>query len=161
LAIRAEEVADLHHHVHEALQASSKERTHSAALRRQSSLLCEHSNTVVRANSLCQATARELCRKALRLLAQCRASRRSFYLEGVIDDEPVLALLSEGELFADDLLIQRARLVVALGDSFNYPGQSAMPATVEGAGVEVMLTLIRACDRAQVISVGPSWAARV
>jgi hypothetical protein len=99
----------------------------------------------------------EALRQARLARARSRPHRRSFWLEGFIHGEPVFAAVRDGKVIAHDLLLQRARLVVALGDSFVRPDGPPIPATLDGPAVGVLLTLIRACDRANVITMGPLW----
>jgi hypothetical protein len=63
----------------------------------------------------------------------------------LIGDQPVRAALEKGTLICDPLLRSHAELVVALGDSFvdARSGQSR-PASLEGAPVVVLATLMRA-----------------
>jgi hypothetical protein len=63
----------------------------------------------------------------------------------VIGGQPVRAAFEKGTLICDPLLRSHAELVVALGDSFvdGRSGQSR-PASLEGAPVVVLATLMRA-----------------
>ena len=70
---------------------------------------------------------------------------KAFSVEGTIDGEPVQAVFDDGLLFADTALFDRARIVVALGDSFE-DGELRVAASLSGPPEAVLLTLIRACD---------------
>jgi hypothetical protein len=70
----------------------------------------------------------------------------------VLDDQVVRAVWADGQLCCDRLLEGRARLLVELGAEFGR--QEAPPhyqASLQAPPPAVLLTLIRACDRATVI----------
>jgi hypothetical protein len=75
-----------------------------------------------------------------------------------VGDCDVLAVLRGGELIADEVLLRQAELVVAMGESFVGPSGEPIRASLEGPPVPVMLTLIRACDRASAVEFGPAPA---
>jgi len=53
----------------------------------------------------------------------------------------------DGCLVADPLLLERAQLLVGLGDQFASPHAGPFTASLNGPPVVALLTLIRACDR--------------
>jgi len=109
------------------------------------------------------AAARALCHRAqlhrARLVVATRRSQGRdpgplgwFALEGVLDDRVVRAVWADGQLCCDRLLEARARLLVDLGAEFG--SREAPPryqASLQAPPPAVLLTLIRACDRATVI----------
>jgi hypothetical protein len=109
------------------------------------------------------AAARAICHRVqLRRARQQVADRRRqgrdpgplawFAIEGVLDDQVVRAVWADGQLCCDQLLEARARLLVDLGAEFG--SQEAPPryqASLQAPPAAVLLTLIRACDRATVI----------
>jgi hypothetical protein len=73
-------------------------------------------------------------------------------LEGVLDDQVVRAVWTDGQLCCDRLLEARARLLVDLGAGFGREeGPPRYQASLQAPPPAVLLTLIRACDRATVI----------
>ena len=111
------------------------------------------------------ATARAVCHRAQLVLARQRVRRQRrhgdevgplawFAVQGVIDQQVVRAVWSDGQLCCDRLLEVRARLLVGLGAEF---GSDDPPrryhASLQAPPVAVLLTLIRACDRTTVMEV--------
>ena len=91
----------------------------------------------------------------------------SFSLKGVIEHRSVHAEWRDGRLVADPLLLERAQLLVGLGDKFESPNAGPFTASLTGLPVVGLLTLMRACDRVFEIDVaapsgrpGPSRAER-
>lgn len=75
-------------------------------------------------------------------------SSLGFDLTGVVDDRVVTARWEGGRLVSDPLLVERARLVVDLGEVFG--GDDGLPrirASLDGSPRAVFLTLVRACSR--------------
>ena len=88
--------------------------------------------------------------------ARSRPLRRSFSLEGYVDGEAVFAWIRDGEVFASRSLLARADLVSRMGDRVPaVEGDGAVPAGLTGPAWAVMVTLIRACDRAVTIELTP------
>jgi hypothetical protein len=66
-------------------------------------------------------------------------------LHGVVDNSDVCAVVrTDGSIAADEALIQRAHLVVALGETF---ADGLMAASLSRGPLNAALTLTRACDR--------------
>jgi hypothetical protein len=124
---------------------------HTAALARRQVLLRRRHQEAV-------ASARAICHRAQRQLAHQRVSRQRrqgeevgplawFAVEGLIDEQVVRAVWSDGRLRCDRLLGARARLLVDLGAEFRSddPPRHYL-ASLRAPPVAVLLTLIRACD---------------
>jgi hypothetical protein len=130
----------------------------------------------------CTAAAAALCGDAADLRARARAIRsrhetgparrspplRSFFLEGVVEHRAVHAEWRDGGLVADPLLLERAELLVSLGEQFGAPNTGPYTASLCGLPIVALLTLMRACDRVQTVDVvagpgrsGSSLAQRV
>jgi hypothetical protein len=109
------------------------------------------------------AAARALCHTSQVHLARRRVARQRrdghaagplawFAVEGVIDEQVVRAVWSDGQLTCDRLLRSRAQLLVDLGAEFSYDDPARrFVASLQAPPVAVLLTLIRACDLATVI----------
>jgi hypothetical protein len=76
-----------------------------------------------------------------------------FSLDGIIEACPVHAEWRNHRLVADPLLLERAELVVGIGDQFLAGEPEAFAASLSGAPIVVLLTLMRACDRVRAIDV--------
>ena len=75
-----------------------------------------------------------------------------FAVQGVIDQEVVRAVWTEGQLRCDRLLGARARLLVDLGAEFRSDDPPhAYQASLQAPPVAVLLTIIRACDLTTVL----------
>jgi hypothetical protein len=82
-----------------------------------------------------------------------------FGVQGVIDDQVVRAVWTDGRLRCDRLLGARARLLVDLGAEFcSDDPPRRYQASLQAPPVAVLLTLIRACDQATVMEadLGPT-----
>jgi len=111
------------------------------------------------------ATARAVCPRSQLLLARQRVRRQRrqgqqvgplawFAVQGVIDQQVVRAVWSDGQLCCDRLLGARARLLVDLGAEFSSDDPPRRYcASLQAPPVAVLLTLIRACDRITVMEV--------
>jgi hypothetical protein len=78
-------------------------------------------------------------------LSDPRLQLRSFCVEGRIGDHVVVARYEAGVLDCDPVLRTHAELVVAVGDSFPFGNVNhALPASLDGPPVVVLLTLMRA-----------------
>ena len=111
------------------------------------------------------ATARAVCHRSQLLLARQRVRRQRrqgqqvgplawFAVQGVIDQQVVRAVWSDGQLCCDRLLGARARLLVDLGAEFSSDDPPRRyRASLQAPPVAVLLTLIRACDRITVMEV--------
>ena len=125
------------------------------------------SQALVGMASACRTTAAELCSDAARLRIRAGVIRRrqveapptaghrvmSFSLDGIIEACRVHAEWQNHRLVADPLLLERAELVVGIGDQFLAGEPEAFAASLSGAPIVVLLTLMRACDRVRAIDV--------
>jgi hypothetical protein len=115
----------------------------------------------------CIAAARALREESARLRAEAGdhrhrtgSSRRlgrslqSFTLRGTIEDHPVEAEWTGGRLVVHPLLLDRAQLLVAMGEQFLAGPRRSFSAALDGAPVVALLTLIRACDQVEAVEVG-------
>jgi hypothetical protein len=76
-----------------------------------------------------------------------------FEIEGHVDGRPCSAKWTGVRLEADPELLHRARIVVALGDTFGYgDGRPDLEASLDD-GVAMMLTLVRAFSEVAVVRV--------
>jgi hypothetical protein len=111
------------------------------------------------------ATARAICHASQVCLARQQVARQRrhghrvgplawFGIEGIIEEQVVRAVWSDGHLTCDQLLGSRAQLLVDLGAEFRAddPPRRFM-ASLQAPPVAVLLTLIRACDLATMIEV--------
>jgi hypothetical protein len=131
---------------------------HTAALARQQVLL-------QRRHQEAEATARAVYHRSQLVLARQRVQRQRrhgiqvgplawFALQGVIDDQVVRAVWTEGRLSCDRLLGARARLLVDRGAEFRSDDPPRRyHASLQAPPVAVLLTLIRACDLTTVLEV--------
>jgi hypothetical protein len=111
------------------------------------------------------ATARAVCHPSQLLLARQRVQRQRrqgqqvgplawFGVQGVIDQQVVRAVWSDGQLCCHRLLGARARLLVDLAAEFRSDDPPRRyNASLQAPPVAVLLTLIRACDRIAVMEV--------
>jgi hypothetical protein len=111
------------------------------------------------------AAARAICHTSQVHLARQRVARRRrqghpvgslawFAVQGVLDEQVVRAVWTDGRLICDRRLESKARLLVELGAELGRGGQSRrFVASLQAPPVAVLLTLIRACDLATVIEV--------
>jgi hypothetical protein len=77
-----------------------------------------------------------------------------FAVQGVIDQQVVRAVWTEGQLCCDRLLGARARLLVDLGAEFRSDDPPRrFHASLQAPPIAVLLTLIRACDLTTVLEV--------
>ena len=131
---------------------------HTAALARQQVFLQRRQQEAI-------ATARAVCHRSALHLARQRVRRQRrrgqpvgplawFAVQGVIDQQIVRAVWTEGRLCCDRLLGARARLLVDLGAEFrsDHPPRR-YHASLQAPPVAVLLTLIRACDLTTVLEV--------
>jgi hypothetical protein len=131
---------------------------HAAALARRQVLLPRRHQEAV-------ATARAVCHRSQLQLARQRVGRQRrqgqgigplawFAVQGVIDQQVVRAVWTEGQLRCDRLLGARARLLVDLGADFRSDDPPRRyHASLQAPPVAVLLTLIRACDLTTVLEV--------
>ena len=111
------------------------------------------------------ATARSICHASQVFLARQRVARQRrqghrlvplawFGIEGMIEEQVVRAVWSDGQLTCDPLLSSRAQLLVDLGADFRADDPPRrFVASLQAPPVAVLLTLIRACDLATMIEV--------
>jgi hypothetical protein len=111
------------------------------------------------------ATARAICHTSRVHLARQRVARQRrqgrhvgplawFAVQGVIDEQVVRAVWTDGQLTCDRLLGARARQLVDLGARFTWDDPPRwFVASLQAPPLAVLLTLIRACDLATVIEV--------
>jgi hypothetical protein len=111
------------------------------------------------------AAARAICHASQLSLARQRVARQRrqglqispfawLGVEGIIGEQVVRAVWTDGQLTCDPLLGTRARLLVDLGAEFRLedPPRRFL-ASLQAPPIAVLLTLIRACDLATVIEV--------
>jgi hypothetical protein len=136
--------------------ARAATRATSAALARRHAVLeRRHQEAVAAARAICHTS--QVCVARQRVARQRRRGRQVeplawFAIQGVIGEQVVRAVWSDGQLTCDGPLHDRASLLVDLGAEFS----SADPprrfvASLQAPAVAVLLTLIRACDLATVI----------
>ena len=127
---------------------------HTAALARRKVLLQRRHQEAV-------ASSRAICHRAQ--LQRVRRQRRQgqavgplawFGVQGVIDEQVVRAVWTDGRLSCDRILGTRARLLVDLGAEFRSDDPPRRyQASLQAPPVAILLTLIRACDLATVMEV--------
>jgi hypothetical protein len=77
-----------------------------------------------------------------------------FAVEGLIGEQVVRAVWTDGQLSCDRLLASRARLLVDLGVEFSCQDPPhRFLASLQAPPVAVLLTVMRACDLATVIDI--------
>jgi hypothetical protein len=131
---------------------------HTAALaREQVRLQRRHQEAVASARAVCHRSQLELARQRVR-----RRRRQGlevgplawFAVQGVIDDQVVRGVWSDGRLSCDRLLGARARLLVDQGTEFRSDDPPRRyHASLQAPALAVLLTLIRACDLTTVMDV--------
>jgi len=141
------------------------QRTDRAAARASAASLARRQVLLQRRHLEAVATARAVCHHSQLLLARERVRRQRrqgqqvgplawFAVQGVIDQQVVRAVWSDGQLCCDRLLGARARLLVDLGAEFSSDDPPRRYyASLQAPPVAVLLTLIRACDRITVMEV--------
>jgi hypothetical protein len=78
----------------------------------------------------------------------------TFALVGVVDHQPAFADFDGHVLRCTRLLWDRARLLVAMGETFvGLDDQRPVEASLETSGIAMLLTFARACDRVVVARV--------
>jgi len=109
-----------------------------------------------------------LCRETVVLRDQARAIRlqreadrgrcslappalRGFTACGYVDDDRVEATYRDGQLRATESLQQRAQVLVAMGETFERSERSPLRATVMWPPDAVLLTVLRAMTRVQMV----------
>lgn len=121
-----------------------------------------------------QAAAQEL-RRLSRLRREGRHPHTgggvSFSFLGVVDGREVRADWTPLGIRGSAALLTRADLVVRLGDAFDGPDGTSVPASLDGTAAQALLTLLRASDEVRDVSVtlpprdlagedrwdGPAW----
>jgi hypothetical protein len=111
------------------------------------------------------AAARAICHTSRQSLARVRVARQRrqgqqvgplawFAVQGIIDEQVVRAVWTDGQLTCDRPLRCRAKLLVDLGAQFDCddPPRRFL-ASLQAPPIAVLLTLIRACDLATMIEV--------
>jgi hypothetical protein len=136
--------------------ARAATRATSAALARRHAVLeRRHQEAVAAARAICHTSQVYLARQGV--ARQRRQGRQVeplawFAIQGVIGEQVVRALWSDGRLTCDGPLHDRARLLVDLGAEFSCADPPRrFVASLHAPAVAVLLTLIRACDLATVI----------
>ena len=147
------------------IQEPARQRTDPAAILALTAALARLHVFLQRRKQEAVATARAVCHRSQLQLArqQVRRQRRHgqrvgppawFAVQGVIDQEVVRAVWTEGRLCCDRLLADRARLVVDLGAEFRSDDPPRRyHASLQAPPIAVLLTLIRACDLTTVLEV--------
>jgi hypothetical protein len=141
------------------------QRSDRAAARARTAALARRQVLLRRRHQEAVATARAVCHRSQLLLARQRVRRQRrqgqqvgplawFAVQGMVDQQVVRAVWSDGRLCCDRLLGARARLLVDLGAEFSSddPPRRYL-ASLQAPPVAVLLTLIRACDRITVMEV--------
>jgi hypothetical protein len=129
----------------------------AALARRQVLLQRRHQEAVATARAVCHRSQLELARQRVR--RQRRQGQQVgplawFAVQGLIDQQVVRVVWTDGQLCCDRLLGARARLLVDLGAEFqSYDPPRRYHASLQAPPVAVLLTLIRACDRITVMEV--------
>lgn len=103
------------------------------------------------------AQAESACRRARALIEvacelQYQHWPRMFSVTGTVDSFPVHAFWHRGQLSLSPLLWRRAELIVALGDEFHDDERERSVSADLTEPLPALLTLMRACDRVQRIS---------
>ena len=82
-------------------------------------------------------------------LARVDEGEAWFTVRGIVDGRTTRAQWAPGHLDCDHQLMQRAEVVVAMGERFSTPWSPAasLPASIEGPPVAVLLTVMRAFSR--------------
>jgi hypothetical protein len=147
-------------HVQQPAQGIDRAATlaHTAALARQQVLLQRrHQEAMASARAILHRTQRQLAHQQVN--RQRRQGRQVgplawFAVEGMIDEQVVRAIWTDGRLCCDRLLGARARLLVDLGAEFHSDDPPRRyHASLQAPPVAVLLTLIRACDQTTVMEV--------
>jgi hypothetical protein len=95
------------------------------------------------------AAAARLCRESRASLLASRAHLLYLRLDGQVDGSPVSAIVrTDSSIVADTALLQRAQLVMALGETFD---DGRVAASLSAGPLPAALTLLRACDRVNVL----------
>lgn len=139
--------------------------TNRAATLAQTAALARRQVVLHRRHQEAVAGARAVCHRARLQRARQRVRRQRhqgdevgplawFAIQGVIDQQVVRAIWTDGRLTCDRLLGARARLLVDLGAEFrsNDPPRR-YHASLQAPPVAVLLTLVRACDLTTVMDV--------
>ena len=141
------------------------QRTDPAATRARAAALTRQQVLLQRRHQEAVATARAVCHRSQLQLARQRVRRQRhqgqgvgplawFAVQGVIDQQVVRAVWTEGQLCCDRLLGARARLLVDLGAEFRSDDPPRrFHASLQAPPIAVLLTLIRACDLTTVLEV--------
>ena len=114
-----------------------------------------HQEVVATARAICHTSRVQLARQ--RVARQRRQGRQVgplawFAVQGVVDEQVVRAVWTDGRLTCDRPLGARARLLVDLGAEFTRDDPPRwFVASLQAPPIAVLLTLIRACDLATVI----------
>jgi hypothetical protein len=136
-----------------------------AAIRARAAALASRQVVLERRHQEVVAAAGALCHTAQVQLARRQVARRRrqgdqveppawFAVQGVIDEQVVRAVWSDGRLTCDPPLRARARLLVDLGAEFRSDDPPRrFVASLQTPPVAVLLTMIRSCDLATVIEV--------
>ena len=139
--------------------------TDPAAILAHTAALARHQVLLQRRQQEAVATARAVCHRSQLELARQRVGRQRrqglavaplawFAVQGVIDQQVVRAVWTDGQLRCDRLLGARARLLVDLGAEFRSDDPPRRySASLQAPPVAVLLTLIRACDLTTVLEV--------
>jgi len=81
----------------------------------------------------------------------------NFVITGTVDSGRVQAVYGNGLLMIDSPLMDRARLMVALGDTFELGDSEVIAAAVSGEPLAMFLTFLRACDDPVSVEVVTEW----
>ena len=115
---------------------------------------CEKSLALRAESERLRASSRHLTTEARRLRRrEPRPEAVGFRLEGRIDGHRVQGSWTPRGVAASDDLLRRAQVVVALGDTFGGFDGGTLQAALDRGPTQALLTLMRACDRVESVSV--------
>lgn len=115
---------------------------------------CEKSLALRVESERLRASSRQLTTEARRLRRkEARPEAVGFRLEGCIDGHQVQGCWTPRGVAASDDLLRRAQVVVALGDTFGGFDGGTLRAALDRGPTQALLTLMRACDRVESVSV--------
>lgn len=86
--------------------------------------------------------------------ARCEVGISTFLVGGLVDGAEAEATFENGRLRCPDVVLHRAQMVVAMGETFSDPDSGTVAATLDGPPGAVLLTVMRAFSRVLVLEVG-------
>src|SRR5262245_2776069 len=88
------------------------------------------------------------------VLTRCEMGISSFLIGGLVDGAEAEATFEHGRLSCPDVVLRRAEMVVAMGETFSDPDAGTVAATLDGPPGAILLTVMRAFSRVLVLEVG-------